>query len=155
MPKKKSTSGAAKGKKKSSRSLEQIKALLLKRREALRETLHGQLGTLYQSEGSRGGDVVDAALDSEQNELSSQLAEVEGRELALIERALRRIESGEYGICESCGQKIPVGRLKILPYATMCVKCQREAELAGEYEGQFPLAGEDFFTTNDLELDFS
>ncbi len=154
MPKKKTT-GTAKASKKKSQSLEQIKQLLLKRREALRQALHGQLGTLYQSEGNRGGDVVDAALDSEQNELSSQLAEVEGRELALIERALRRIESGEYGICESCGQKIPVGRLKILPYATTCVKCQREAELSGGYEGGFPLAGEDFLTTNDLELDLS
>ena len=154
MPRKKSTSGTNKGKKKS-QSLEQIKSLLLKRREALREALHGQLGSLYQSEGNRGGDVVDAALDSEQNELSSQLAEVEGRELALIERALRRIESGEYGTCETCGRKIPVGRLKILPYATMCVKCQREAELEGHYEGGLPLAGEDFLTTNDLELDFS
>ncbi len=152
MPKKKTT---AKSSKKKSQSLEQIKQLLLKRREALRQTLHGQLGTLYQSEGTRGGDVVDAALDSEQNELSSQLAEVEGRELALIEKALRRIESGEYGICETCGQKIPVGRLKILPYATMCVQCQREAELTGEYDAGLPLAGEDFFTTNDLELDLS
>ncbi len=154
MPRKKNTSGTAKSKKKS-QSLEQIKQLLLKRREALHQALHGQLGTLYQSDATRGGDVVDAALDSEQNELSSQLAEVEGRELALIERALRRIESGEYGVCETCGQKIPVGRLKILPYATMCVKCQREAELAGEYEAGFPLSGEDFLTTNDLELDFS
>lgn len=40
-----------------------------------------------------------------------------------VEHALRRIESGGYGICEVCGEPIPVARLEVLPYATMCVTC--------------------------------
>lgn len=40
-----------------------------------------------------------------------------------VEHALRRIENGGYGICEVCGEAIPVARLEILPYATMCVTC--------------------------------
>ncbi len=150
-----SKKSSSKGSKKKNQNLEQIKQLLLKRREALRQALFGQLGALRQADNRGGGDVVDAALDAEQNELSSQLAEVEGRELDLIERALKRIESGEYGICEVCGEKIPVGRLKILPYATMCVKCQREAELEGELGPQFPVSGTDYLPTGDFELDLS
>jgi len=40
-----------------------------------------------------------------------------------VEHALRRIETGGYGICEVCGEAIPVARLEVLPYATMCVTC--------------------------------
>jgi DnaK suppressor protein len=40
-----------------------------------------------------------------------------------VEHALVRIDRGEYGVCESCGQDIPVARLEVLPYATKCVSC--------------------------------
>lgn len=40
-----------------------------------------------------------------------------------VEHALRRIESGGYGICEVCGEAIPIARLEVLPYATTCVTC--------------------------------
>lgn len=40
-----------------------------------------------------------------------------------VERALARVDDGSYGICESCGSEIPMARLEVLPYATMCVTC--------------------------------
>lgn len=40
-----------------------------------------------------------------------------------VERALERIEDGSYGFCEACGSEIPMTRLEVLPYATMCVTC--------------------------------
>jgi RNA polymerase-binding protein DksA len=40
-----------------------------------------------------------------------------------VEHALRRIEAGQYGVCEVCGTAIPMERLEVLPYATMCVTC--------------------------------
>ena len=42
--------------------------------------------------------------------------------LRKIEHALTRLGEGSYGICEVCGQPIPVARLEALPYATLCVK---------------------------------
>lgn len=45
--------------------------------------------------------------------------------LRKVERALGRVEEGSYGICESCGNQIPVARLEVLPYATECVSCAR------------------------------
>lgn len=40
-----------------------------------------------------------------------------------IEAALGRIQEGEYGICESCGEDIPERRLQALPWARFCLKC--------------------------------
>ena len=47
--------------------------------------------------------------------------------LSKVEHALTRVQSGEYGICESCGDAIPLARLEVLPYATTCVNCARRA----------------------------
>src|SRR5437667_8981485 len=41
-----------------------------------------------------------------------------------VERALERVREGAYGVCESCGHRIPAARLKFQPAATRCVECQ-------------------------------
>ena len=74
------------------------------------------------------GDSADAAFDAGSEEIASQLAELEARELSQIERALARMKQGTYGLCEVCQTKIPVARLNALPYSTTCVKCQRDME---------------------------
>ena len=107
-----------------------MRQVLVKRRDALRKALAGDLSLLKEL-NERSGDVVDAALDSVQDEISSQLAEVESRELARIEYALESMRNGHYGICEGCTSTIPMARLNALPYATYCINCQREAERQG------------------------
>ena len=108
-----------------------MRQVLIKRRDALRKALAGDLSLLRELKAQASGDVVDAALDSVQDEISSQLAEVESRELARIEYALEHMRNGHYGVCEGCGCNIPMARLHALPYATYCIKCQREAERQG------------------------
>ena len=112
-------------------SVEIQRQILIKRRDALRAVLAGDLSLLKEQGQKNSGDVVDAALDSAQDEISSQLAEVESRELGNIENALERMREGNYGLCEGCNNGIPMARLQALPYATMCIQCQREAEKAG------------------------
>ena len=80
------------------------------------------------SAGSGVGDQVDAAVDAANEEISSQLVEIESRELGQIEHALERIAAGVYGRCEFCGGKISATRLNALPYANSCIDCQRENE---------------------------
>lgn len=109
-----------------------LRNVLVRRRDALRRILAGDLSSLKELKGQISGDVVDAALDTAQDEISSQLVEVESRELALTENALERMREGQYGICEMCGEIIPMARLSALPYATMCIVCQRIAEEQGE-----------------------
>ncbi|MFO0788673.1 MAG: TraR/DksA family transcriptional regulator [Pirellulales bacterium] len=112
-------------------SITKMRDLLVTRRNAIRKALAGDLSLLKQLREQSGGDVVDAALDAAQDEISSQLAEVESRELANIERALVRMKNGSYGECEGCGNRIPLARLNALPYATSCIECQRAAEING------------------------
>jgi DnaK suppressor protein len=112
-------------------SILKMRDLLVKRRDALRRALAGDLSMLKSLSDQHGGDVVDAALDAVQDEISSKLAEVESRELANIEVALERMRTGTYGVCDVCGGKIPLARLNALPYATNCIECQRANENAG------------------------
>ncbi|MEN3203130.1 MAG: TraR/DksA C4-type zinc finger protein [Atribacterota bacterium] len=50
--------------------------------------------------------------------------------LEMIEKALRRIEAGTYDTCEICRRKIPLERLRAIPYASLCVECQERQERA-------------------------
>jgi len=112
-------------------SILKLRSLLLLRRDALRKALAGDLSMLKSLPEQTGGDMIDLALDSAQDEISSQLAEVESRELSYIENALERMREGTYGQCEICNNKIPLARLNALPYARTCIECQRASESQG------------------------
>jgi len=136
--------------------------ILVMRRDALRKALAGDLSVLKELRSQTSGDVVDAALDSVQDEISSQLAEVESRELARIEYALERMKDGQYGVCEGCGENIPLARLNALPYATHCITCQREAERQGaggsndvDWGRLLDPSNDIDMSINDIELDVS
>ena len=141
-------------------SILKMRDLLVTRRNALRKALAGDLSLLRQLREQSGGDVVDEALDAVQDEISSQLAEVESRELASIENALERMRDGQYGVCEGCGCSIPMARLNALPYATLCIDCQRETERTGRGAGGdsdwgrvLDTSGDSDLSINDIEID--
>src|SRR5262245_23291547 len=107
---------------------------LVARRDELRKRLGGELKDLRNDKGSDSpGDSADLAFDTGSEEVASQLAELEARELTQIEKALGRLKQGSYGLCEGCMKRIPVARLNALPFITTCIQCQREMELYGEY----------------------
>src|SRR6516162_5953991 len=85
---------------------------LLGRRGDLLGKLAGELNNLRNFKNLDGtGDSADAAFDSGSEEMASQLAELDARELEQIERAIVRLKQGTYGLCEGCNTKIPVARL--------------------------------------------
>jgi len=140
-----------------------MRDVLVVRRDALRRALAGDLSLLSDLQQQQGsGDVIDAALDSAQGEINSQLAEVESRELGSIEKALEQMRDGTYGLCEHCNKKIPLARLKALPYATTCIECQRLAE-EGRLEGAgdadwsrvLDSGSDKDVTISDIEMDVS
>lgn len=145
-------------------ALMNLRQILLKRRDALRKVLAGDLSQLKSVRPNMAGDMVDAALDAVHDEIISQLAEVESRELAQIENALERMRTGQYGVCESCGHNIALARLQALPYATLCIKCQRELEQEMAASGadtdwsrltELPADADTDVSINDIELDVS
>ena len=96
----------------------------------LRKKLSDDLHDLRNAKNAAtSGDVADAAFESGSDEMASQLAELDSREITQIESAVARLKQGTYGLrAENCQEKIPVGRLNALPYTTLCIACQRELE---------------------------
>jgi DnaK suppressor protein len=111
---------------------------LLVRRAELHKKLTEDLDNLRNLKHSDSiGDTADVAFESGSEEMASQLAELDSRELSQIERALARLKQGTYGLCEACQRKIPVGRLNALPYTTLCIDCQREMEKYPDWSSEF------------------
>jgi len=132
-------------------SILKLKSLLVLRRDAMRKALAGDLSMLKSLPEQTGGDVVDAALDASQDEISSKLADFESRELAQIEGALENIRQGNYGECEICEGKIPLARLNALPYATNCIECQRAAETGAASVGDWGSVVDSDVSYSDME----
>ena len=95
--------------------------LLKKRDELLAEVKRGPeaLATNIQSP-----DAVEFAIKAAEQDLTARTADLRSRVLKEIDRALERVARGNYGVCESCGEDISQARLKALPWARYCVRCQ-------------------------------
>lgn len=69
--------------------------------------------------------------DSARGVMADLLTRLEGRErhqLDEIQSAQARLESGTFGVCEGCGDAIPLSRLRALPWARHCLTCQAREE---------------------------
>jgi RNA polymerase-binding transcription factor DksA len=107
--------------------------LLALRRQDLSERLAAVEARLDAIRAERSAATDDDEHDPEGSTLSTEWSRAEGqradavRELADLEAALGRVEAGTYGVCASCGRAIPLERLRLLPAATLCVRCASSA----------------------------
>ncbi len=74
------------------------------------------------------GDLYDLADEERDRQLSLLLSDRDREKLFEIDAALERIDEKTYGVCEECGEKISSSRLKIMPFARLCVPCQSGLE---------------------------
>ena len=77
------------------------------------------------------GDSGTASLERQADEVEEYTTRLsmEGKleeKLAAVSQALKKIESGVYGLCSNCGKEIPAERLEIFPEANLCVNCQEK-----------------------------
>jgi RNA polymerase-binding transcription factor DksA len=72
--------------------------------------------------------MADHGTDNFDREFALNLVSSEQDAIYEIDAALQRIQMGVYGACERCGGMITKQRLKVQPFAKMCIKCQSEAE---------------------------
>jgi DnaK suppressor protein len=77
-------------------------------------------------------DFYDSADDERDRQLSHLISDRDREKLFEIDEALQRIDEGTYGICEECGKKILESRLRVMPFARLCVPCQSDLEKKGE-----------------------
>ncbi|ADL07775.1 TraR/DksA C4-type zinc finger protein [Thermosediminibacter oceani] len=111
--------------------------------QELKRELEDQMSTIIR----RGSDPLKESvgeLSSYDNHTSDLAAETFEREkdlglrdntermLMKVNRALEKIEEGSYGICENCGNPIEEERLDVVPYASLCARCNNEEEKAFE-----------------------
>jgi DnaK suppressor protein len=59
--------------------------------------------------------------------VSLHLNSLDYLQLRLVDEALDRLDSGDYGICLACEEPIPVKRLRALPWARYCIPCQESS----------------------------
>lgn len=74
------------------------------------------------------GDEIDSASATSEKELMFEQTDNEKVMLDGIESALRRMETGKFGVCENCGADIKEGRLKAIPWVRYCITCQNKSE---------------------------
>jgi DnaK suppressor protein len=109
--------------------------LVKKRVELLKGIEHIANDALKTSQRDATGDLsayslhmADVATDNYDREFSLGLADNEQKLLNRINAALERIDNNTFGLCEVCEKKITQTRLKIVPYAELCVPCQEKQE---------------------------
>ena len=111
-----------KTKKERKKIIADMKALLLDRKRAVKKSHSSEL------QDQNSGDIGEVAAESYTDIITAQLTKVETEEMTNILGALNRCDDGTFGLCGECGNDIPLPRLKALPYATHCIKCQTKIE---------------------------
>jgi len=125
-----------KKKKFNKKSIDQFKKVLIKRKEEINDEInHISSDTLKKSQKEASGDIsgysyhmADVATDNYDREFSLGLASNERDILYEIDAALEKIKDGSFGLCETCQKNISKTRLKAVPYAKLCIKCQETKE---------------------------
>ncbi len=77
-------------------------------------------------------DPVDEACEREEEAVWLAILDCSRDMQATVQEALRRLATGEYGLCKMCGQHIALARLRALPFAVRCLACQERLEREGE-----------------------
>ena len=113
------------------------KKILIEKREAVvGEITNLESESLKKTQRDSSGELsgytfhmADVATDNYDREMSLNLASAEKGLMKEIEDALGRLQENTFGKCEDCKCDIPKGRLKSVPYAKMCIKCQEKHEV--------------------------
>lgn len=88
------------------------------------EELQRRLASIKADAGQEHSpDSEEQAQERENDEVVDAIGDETRQSIREINQALRRLEEGSYGVCESCGQAIAAARLQALPEATRCIEC--------------------------------
>ena len=108
--------------------LKQASEMLQEMKRSLMKEMRGRVKGETEGSKDEGRDTYDLASDERDREINFILNDREREKLHAIDEALQRISEKTYGLCESCEGEIQLGRLKVLPFTRLCVRCQEENE---------------------------
>lgn len=104
------------------------KALLERRRKELRRLIDGSAAERNEMDIQGEADWPDRASTVTHADVVTRVGDLERRELQEIEDALKRMDEGTWGRCETCGGPIGTQRLMALPEARQCLACRSRSE---------------------------
>jgi DnaK suppressor protein len=114
----------------SSAEIQKFRDILTEKQEELSDIVHRKKEEQeFQQEEPEIGDEADIATRSVEKEILFDITDSEKQTLDGIEAALRKIEKGVFGRCESCHKTIPRLRLEVMPWARYCIDCQSRNEI--------------------------
>ncbi len=112
----------------SGKHLDRFRIALLAKRQALVDEVGKVERDLDQIAGDREAELEESAQESRNARVLARLDDRGTTELDEIDRALVRIQAGQYGDCVSCSEPIPLARLDVIPETPYCKDCAEEAE---------------------------
>ena len=112
----------------SKEDLAEIKKILLKERARIISEGDKTLGVGLQQSPDDLPDFADQSSFESDRNFVLRLRDRERKLLNKIDDALQRIEEGNFGICEDCGNEIGIKRLKARPVVTLCIECKTRQE---------------------------
>jgi len=107
--------------------LEYFRGMLIEEMKSLLSEA-GKTVTEMTSDSSNFPDPTDRATQESDRNFELRIRDRERRLINKIKEALNKIETGEFGVCEECGDEISEARLKARPVTTLCINCKMEAE---------------------------
>jgi DnaK suppressor protein len=114
----------------STAEINKLRDVLTQKQDELSEIVHRKKEEQeFQQEDPEIGDEADIATRSVEKEILFDITDAEKQNLDGIEAALRKIEKGAFGRCESCQKTIPRLRLEVMPWARYCIQCQSRNEV--------------------------
>jgi DnaK suppressor protein len=108
--------------------LEEFKNLLLEKRNHLLEEAKRTLDTDMVISADERMDEVDQASSEYMQAFAFRLRGRERFLMRKIDKALRKIDDGTYGLCEECDEQITLKRLRARPEAQLCIQCKEAQE---------------------------
>lgn len=110
------------------KDLTKFKTILLERKKELVKSAEVTRETGMVFDPDDLPDEVDLASSEADQSMNLLLRDRERVLVKKIDKALAKIEQGDYGVCESCGEDIGVKRLEARPVTDLCIKCKEEQE---------------------------
>ena len=112
--------------------LEIVKKSLIKQRQELLDQVQAKYAASREIGESNVPDLADVSSNAYNREMLLNLSEAHHRQMQDIDAALARFDSGEYGICASCGESISPRRMEVRPFSRYCIECKTDIEKFGE-----------------------
>jgi RNA polymerase-binding transcription factor len=107
---------------------DEFRKLLAAKKESIIRKLTDTITESKEMESNVAQDLVDKAETSYTKEFLLSLSDGERDQLLQIDEALKRLEHGEFGVCQVCTKEIGEKRLKAIPWTPLCIDCQEKAE---------------------------